>query len=179
MVESPATRRLGFRALFIGIAAIIIFFRILPLSTLPPRWPGPELLLCLTVVWVLRRPDYVPALLIAGVFLIDDLLALRPPGLWALIVLLGTEFLRSRENSTRDLPFFAEWMMAGGVIAVMTLANSFVHFLFMIPQASFAQVSVQLVATLMAYPFLALAMQLAFGLRRAATGEVDALGQRL
>jgi rod shape-determining protein MreD len=179
MVDPVAAARVGFRTLFFALATLILFVRILPLSTAPGGWPGPDLLLCLTVVWVLRRPDYVPALSIAAVFLIDDLMSLRPPGLWSLIVLMGTEFLRSREAATRDLPFMLEWVLAGGVLAAMLFANRFAHAVFMIPQSGLSQVLVQFMATCLAYPVLAIVMQLCFGLRRAATGEVDALGHRL
>jgi rod shape-determining protein MreD len=179
MVDPVTAHRLGFRLLFIGLAALILFARILPLTTLPVVWPGPDMLLCLAIVWVLRRPDYIPALVVAGVFLVDDLLAMRPPGLWALIVLLACEFLRSRETGTRDLPFLGEWMMAGAVIAVVILANQAAYVIFMIPQGGFAQPLIQLVTTVLAYPLVAIAMQVSFGLRRAATGEVDALGHRL
>jgi rod shape-determining protein MreD len=179
MVDPVAAHRLGFRVLFVALAALILFVRILPLTTLPVRWPGPDLLLCLAFVWVQRRPDYVPAVVIAGVFLVDDLMSLRPPGLWALLVLLASEFLRSRETGTRDLPFFGEWMMAGAAIGAVMLTDRLAHVIFMIPQSGFAQTLIQLVATIIAYPFLAMVMQMAFGLRRAATGEVDALGHRL
>lgn len=179
MVDPVAAARAGHRALYFALAALIVFVRILPLSTSPGDWPGPDLLLCLTVVWVLRRPDYIPALSVALVFFIDDLISLRPPGLWSLIVLVGTEYLRSRETATRDLPFLLEWVFAGAVIAGMLFANRFAYALFMIPQAALGQVLVQYLATVVAYPVLAVAMQISFGLRRAAPGEVDALGHRL
>lgn len=179
MVDPFAAARLGHRSLFFALSALIIFMRILPLSTTPGDWPGPDLLLCLTVVWVLRRPDYIPALAVAAVFFIDDLITLRPPGLWALIVLLGTEYLRTREVSTRDLPFLLEWIFASAVIAVMIFTNRFVYAILLIPQSGSAPVLVQYLATILAYPILALVMQLSFGLRRAAPGEVDALGHRL
>ena len=198
MVDPRTARRMGYRALYLGLVAFVLFYRLLPLSALPSpwplpefvltrmplwmmpdQWPGADVLLCLTVVWVLRRPDFIPAVLVAGVFLLDDLLAMRPPGLWAAIVLLGTEFLRARETATRDLPFLGEWMMAGVVIAAMTLANRSVQVLFMIPQVGLGAAILYMLATIAAYPILAYAMQLVFGLRRAATGEVDALGHRL
>ncbi len=179
MIDPHAATRFGHRALYVALVALILFLRLLPLSTAPSPWPGPDLILCLTVVWVLRRPDHLPALIIALVFFADDLLALRPPGLWSLIVLLGTEFLRSRESATRDLPFLLEWVFAGAAIAAMILANRFVMALFMIPDAGFGQVLLQYLATILAYPVIAGLMQLAFGLRRAAPGEVDALGHRL
>ena len=46
---------------------------------MPARWPGPDLIAVrLTLAWVLRRPDYVPALLIALVVLVEDLLLHAP-----------------------------------------------------------------------------------------------------
>ena len=105
MVDPIRATRLAHRLLFVGIVAVLIFIRILPLSSMPSSIPGPDLALGLTLAWVLRHPDYVPAVTIAGVFLLEDLLFMRPPGLWALIVLAGTEFVRAREVVTRDLPF--------------------------------------------------------------------------
>ena len=57
-------------------------------------WPAPDLMLALTLAWVVRRPDLLPAPLIAAYFFVEDILMMRPPGLWALIVLGATEFLR-------------------------------------------------------------------------------------
>ena len=135
--------------------------------------------MCLTLVWVQRRPDFIPAVLIAAIFLLDDLMAIRPPGLWALIVLLGTEFLRSRETATRDLPFWAEWMMVSGVIVAMTLAYRMVLSLLMIPQAGLGPALVYMLATIAIYPLVAGVMQVVFGLHRAAPGEVDTWGRPL
>lgn len=198
MVDPRTATRWAFQVLYLGLVALILFFRLLPLSMVPDvwplpaamvailpdwlspnDWPGPDLLLGLTVVWVLRRPDFMPVLAVAAVFLLDDLLTMRPPGLWALIVLIGTEFLRKRETATRDLPFGWEWLMASAVMGAMVLAYRFAQALFMIPQVSFGPVLLQLLATVAIYPVLAIALQLTFGLRRAAPGEIDAFGQRL
>ena len=179
MVDPIAASRLGYRLLFAGLAALILFVRILPLNAVPARFPGPDLILCLTLVWVLRRPDYVPALLIAWVLLLDDLLAMRPPGLWTLIVLLGTEYLRSRETTLRDIPFALEWLIVGAMITAMTVLNGLVLALFLVPQAGPSLIALQTLATIAAYPLVVLATLFAFRLRKAAPGEVDALGHRL
>lgn len=179
MVDPIATQRLAHRALFIAIVAVILFIRLLPLAPGTGGIPGPDLILCLALAWVLRRPEYSPALLIVAVFLLQDLMFLRPPGLWTLIVLLATEFLRSREVAWRDLPFVLEWLVVGGVLAAMLLANRAVLAMVMVPQAALGQELLQLLSTLAAYPLVVVASRLAFGLRRAAPGEVDALGHRL
>ncbi|MDI3335616.1 rod shape-determining protein MreD [Defluviimonas aestuarii] len=179
MVDPAAATRFSYRSLFLALAAVILFVRLLPLSALPARFPGPDLILCLALAWVQRRPDYAPALLIVIVFLIEDILAMRPPGLWALIVLLGTEFLRSREALLRDLPFIVEWAATGALILAMAIVNWLVLALFLVPQADFGPVMLQVITTIVAYPLIVLATLFVLGVRRTATGEVDTLGRRI
>jgi rod shape-determining protein MreD len=179
MVDPIRARHLAYRLMFLGLAAFFLFLRLLPLSAMPARVPGPDLLLALALLWVLRRPEQVPALMIAAVFLVEDLMTGRPPGLWAAIVLGGTEFLRAREQGLRDAHFMFEWMAAGLVILAMILVNHLVLALFVVPQATLGPEMLHGVMTIFAYPFLALALQMSIGLRRAAPGEVDAMGRRI
>jgi rod shape-determining protein MreD len=179
MVDPIAASRLGHRCLFLALVALILFVRMLPLTALPVHYPGPDLILCLTLVWVQRRPEYVPALVVAVVFLVDDMLAMRAPGLWALLVLIGTEFLRSRETDFRDLPFLVEWAITSIVIVAIVVANRLVLTIFVIPQTGLALTILQALATIAVYPLVVIVSHFAFGLRKAAIGEVDALGHRL
>lgn len=179
MVDPVTSQRLAYRALFFGLAGFIFFARMLPLSTLPPRVPGPDLLVCLVATFVLRRGDYAPAWAIVLVMLLEDFLTMRPPGLWALIVLFGSQFLRSRANLTRDLPFWLEWAMVSAVVVAMTLVYRLVLAIFMVPQVGPGPVMLQIVITLLTYPLFVLAAHFAMGLRKAAPGQVDALGHRL
>ena len=75
------------RAVFLAVAVGVIFFALLPLDTGASRWAPPDLLLAFCLAWAARRPDYVPALSIAFVALLADLLYQRPPGLFALLTL--------------------------------------------------------------------------------------------
>ncbi|MFZ5709419.1 MAG: rod shape-determining protein MreD [Pseudomonadota bacterium] len=179
MIDPVTTLRLGYRAAFLAIAAFLMFVRLLPLSAIPATWPGPDLLLGMTIVWVLRRPDCVPLGAIVAVFLLDDLLSMRPPGLWTLIVLLGTEFMRSRAALTRDLPFLLEWLMSAAVILGMIVANRIALTVFMVPMTGFGPVLLEYLSTMIAYPVIVAVSAWALGLRKAAPGQVDALGHRL
>ncbi len=58
---------------------------------------------------------------------------MRPPGLWAGIVVLGVEFLRAREAPWRDLHFIVEWLLMAAVLVVMTMCYWLVLTLFMVP----------------------------------------------
>lgn len=176
MIDPVTARRWTYRALFVALAALLLFLRLLPLSTLPARIPGPDLMLCITFAWVLRRPDFVPAVAIVAVFVIEDMLAMRPPGLWALFVLLGSEFLRDRAGAMRGLPFLAEWATVTAVMAIMLLANRLVLALVMVPQTGLGPTLLQLLATVAAYPLVVAASHLALGLR--APGELDGMRSR-
>ncbi len=179
MVDPFTAARLLYRLLFVALVALILFLRILPLDAMPSRWPGPDLILCLTFVWLTRRPDYLPAWIIVAVFAVDDLITMRPPGLWTLLALMTTEFVRSREVFLRDLPFTLEWAIFAAAVMVMTVANRLVLSLFMVPQSGFDLVIIEVLTTLAAYPVVAVAVAWIFGLRRSAAGRIDALGRRI
>jgi rod shape-determining protein MreD len=168
-----------YRVMFVIIALVLLFFRLLPLGTLAGQWPGPDLLLCLTFVWVMRRPDYLPVLLIALVFLVEDLILLRPPGLWTALILLATEFLRGRAALTRELNFVVEWMLVAGLMVAMMLAYRLVFTIVLLPQPGFGFALVQTIWSVLCYPLVVMASTLALDLRKPAMGELDNHGRRL
>ena len=49
----------------------------------------------------------------------------------------------------------------------------------MLPQVSLGQAMIQLIASILCYPLVVGATRLAFGVRKPATGEVDAYGRRM
>ncbi|MEZ5912317.1 MAG: rod shape-determining protein MreD [Paracoccaceae bacterium] len=179
MADPIQTARLAYRLIYLLLAVLVIFLRLLPLDTTPTSWPGPNLLLCLCFAWVLRRPEYVPAPLVALVFLADDILSQRPPGLFAAIALLGSEFLRRREAMSRELTFLIEWLMVAGVMTAVFLAYRLGLAITFVAQSNLSMETLQLVSTVVAYPLVVGLTRVGFGLRKAATGEVDAMGRRL
>jgi rod shape-determining protein MreD len=179
MAEPLPSSVWSYRLLYVALAVFLLFLRLLPLGSVAGRWPGPDLLLCLTLVWVMRRPDYVPALLIAVVVLLEDMLLMRPPGLWAAMVVLAAEFLRARAALTRELTFAVEWLLVGGVMLAATVGYRLVMALTMLPQVSLGQTLVQALATILCYPVVVVASRAAFGVRKPATGETDAYGRRM
>ena len=164
---------------YFGVMAVIMLMYLLPTRIGPSGYPGPDLLLCITFAWVLRRPQYVPTPLVAAVFLIGDLLFMRPPGLWTALVVLAVEFLRAREATSRELPFPVEWAMVTGALVAITLADRVILSLFMVPQAGFGLTLLQLIATVLAYPLIVLASRFVFGVAKMTPGEIDARGRRL
>jgi rod shape-determining protein MreD len=165
------------RALFAALAGALVFARLLPLDTLPPGWAGPDLFVALAFAWAVRRPDYVPPLLVAGLALAMDLLLQRPPGLWAAITLLGCETLRRRAPALRDRTFPAEWAAVAGTLVAMTVAARLVLTLFLVDQAPLGLSLMQLLSTLAAYPLVAALSHLVFRVRKLAPGDLATRGQ--
>ncbi len=169
----------GYRLLFLFVACLFLFIRLLPLRDVVGGFPGPDLILCLIFAWMMRRPDFLPVWLIASVLLAEDLLLLRPPGLWTALVVLATEFLRARHALTRELNFAVEWLLASGLMIAMLLAQRLILTLTLVELPPFGFAVVQVMWSIIAYPAIVGLSRLAFDLRKPATGEVDDFGRRL
>ena len=178
MAEPLKTRRWAYRALYALISGAVISVGLLPLGDGTAGFPGPDLPVVIAFAWLLRRPDYVPPLLLAAVTLLGDAFSLRPLGLWAAIVVMAGEFLRSREAMTRDLPFMIEWLLVSVVLVVASTAYWAILTLFLAPQPGLGPLLLRALASAAVYPAVVFCSAL-LGLRRSAPGEVDALGHRL
>ncbi len=167
------------RVTYLFLAAVLIVAPLLPLNMVPRTYPTPDILLAVTAAWAARRPDTLPAPIVVGVFVLADLLFHRPPGLFAALVLLLTEWLRHRSPRLRKGSFLGEWAAVGTGLVAVALVNRLVLAVLMTPQAALGLTLIQLILTIALYPVIAGVAQLALGLRRPAQGEVDALGHRL
>lgn len=170
---------LGHRVLFVGLAVALLFLKLLPVGGSNGGWPGPDLLLCLICAWTMRRPDYLPVGLVAGVVLLEDLILMRPPGLWTALVVLAAEFIRARVALTRELTFVVEWLLVAGIMVSLFLANRIVMGIAFLPQAGFGFSMVQVIWSILCYPVVVAMSRVALDLRKPAMGEVDAYGRRL
>lgn len=137
MADGVRTRVWLYRGIFAALALFILFVRLLPLGTEAGRLPGPDLLLCVMLAWVMRRPDYLPVLMITVIVLLEDVVLMRPPGLWTALVVLATEFLRSRAALTRELSFAVEWMLVAGLMVGLLLGYRLFFAISFLPQPGF------------------------------------------
>ncbi|WP_022704039.1 hypothetical protein [Pseudorhodobacter ferrugineus] len=168
-----------YRLGFVAIALALLFFKMLPLGSVAGDWPGPDLLLCLMLAWVTQRPDHLPTGLIAVVVLAEDMMLMRPPGLWTALVVLATEFLRARSALTRELGFAAEWLLIAGVMVAMLLSYRLAFTIAFMTQPGFGFAFAQTVGSIVMYPVIVWLLRVILHLRKPAAGEVDAMGRRL
>ena len=199
MVDPRTASRLAFQSLFLFLVLLILFLRLLPLSMLPDVWPlpaadgGADAGLALSAELARAGFSIVP----------DHRLGAAPTGLHAgsgggrrlsagrsadhaAAGTLGVDCAdrhripaQTRKCDPRSA--FRVGMADGGCGHGRDGPGLSVH-----PCAvhhstggTFGPAALQLLATVAIYPLVALALQVAFGLRRAAPGEIDVFGQRL
>ncbi|MEY4306196.1 MAG: hypothetical protein RIT52_2371 [Pseudomonadota bacterium] len=195
MIDGATREVWAHRILFVVLALVFLFFRLLPLGeVIAPcgpeatgcrlmAWfshmPGPDLLLCIIFAWTMRRPDYLPVLLIAAVVLLEDLIMLRPPGLWTGLVVLVSEIIRSRVALTRELNFGVEWLLVSAMMVVMLIVYRMAFGLVLLPQPPFGFAMVQVIWSILCYPLVVFLSRVVLDLYKPGMGEVDAYGRRL
>lgn len=167
-----------YRLLFVFFAAVVAYVQLLPLNPGPGYLPGPDILLVLALSWTVMRPDLVPVFLVAAVFLVSDLLLMRPPGLWAALAILACEFLRTRRILLRNSTFLVEWLAVAGVVAAITMANTLILSIFAVPQPSIGLTLIRMLFTILAYPLVVVLLGRAVGLSKTG-GTRERLGGRL
>ena len=171
MAERVASEIWGKRAIFLGLAVAILFIQIMPLQTTPQTWPAPDVLLALTFAWALRRPECVPALLLAGVWLAFDFMLHRPPGLMAALVLLAAEYLKRQSIQARNEGFVTEFMSVAMAMIAVALAYRFILFVVLVSPPPLGLSAIQLGATFVIYPLVVLLSNVAIGIRAPAPGD--------
>ena len=179
MADGIVRRVWLYRGIFVGLALFILFVRLLPLGTVPGHLPGPDLLLCILLAWVMRRPDYLPVVMITLIVFLEDVMLMRPLGLWTALVVLATEFLRSRAALTRELSFAVEWMLIAGLMIGLLLAYRLFFAVAFVPQPAFGFALTQTIWSILCYPIVVMASRLILDLRKPAMGELDDIGRRL
>ena len=175
MIDPITFRTWFFRVLLVILVALITFVYMLPISTLPASLPGPDLPLLLVYAWVMRRPEYVPAVLVAALFFLIGILMQEPPGLRPALILIGLEYLRARARATSDRSFAMEWGMVVAVMAAVLLAERVILAVFLVEQVSFGKSVLRLLISGAAYPVVVAVSVYLFRVRRPLPGEADAL----
>ena len=176
MAMSRQRQLLGQTSYLLAVLALILA-ALLPLSPGRIAWPGPDLLMAVTLAWVLRRPEQVPVLTVALVMLAADILLFRPLGLGAALAVVATEVARRQQHRWRAQGFLVEWLRVAILMGLMVLAERVIRTLFLVPTTlaplpPLGPEALRLIATIAAYPFV-VAVLAALGLRHAAPGALD------
>lgn len=174
MAESAGAKLWVMRGTFVLLALAILFWQLMPFSTVPHNWAGPDLLLVMMMLWVLRRPDYAPIPLVAGLMLLADFLLSRPPGLMAVVTVLVSENLRRRAMTGTEMPFSVEWLTASAGMAAIVISTRILTAIFLLEQPSLGLTLIQLIMSIAVYPLVAGLLGVLLGLRQTRFREGEA-----
>jgi rod shape-determining protein MreD len=164
-----------YRVLFLVLCLFVISFKMLPLGLDDHGLPGPDLLLALTLAWLLRQPAVVPIGSIVIVFLLADFLLQRPPGLWTVLVVLVSESLRRRRMTMTEFPFLVEWSAFAVAVFTMIVLNRIVLWVLMVELPSLGLALAHGIVTAAIYPLVVAVSKFLFGLRKIGPAEAKAL----
>lgn len=156
MVDPVLIRLWIGRIVYVLSALLIMFIGLVPLHFIPRFVSGPDLLICVTFAFALRRPDFVPIWLLAGMFLFADLLSMRPPGLWTAVVILAIEVTRLQEYRFRELVFPFEWVYFSGILFLSLVIYRLILSITLVPVPGFGSVMMEYSATVIFYPLVVL-----------------------
>ena len=161
-------------ALFVVLALSSVYFNLMPLQTTAETLVMPDILVALAAAWIIRRPQSMPLLLTAGLFLLADFLMDRPVGRWAVIALLSVEFMRGQRDTLRNRPFPAEWAAFAGALAVGLIVEALVLQLTLVDRPG-GDIPLQLFAvTVVSYPVIVLLLHAVFRIRAPKPAERSA-----
>lgn len=178
MSENATSRLWVMRLMFAMLVLVILFLHLLPLQTATGGLIWPDLLLAFALAWSVRRPDYVPAALLAGSFLLADLLLQRPPGLWALLALIACEQLKNQARSLRDASLATEMASAIAWIIGIGLGYRVIMAVLLVDLPPLGPALIQIIVTALAYPLVVAITHAFMGVRKAAPNDIGGSGVR-
>lgn len=167
------------RTIYTICALVILFVGLVPLGFTPQFLPQPDVLLCVTLAFILRRPDFVPVWLLALIFLLSDILLMRPLGLWTAVVILMVEVSRTQEYRFRELIFPFEWAYVAGAILLALIVNRIVLTLALVPQLGFGTIMLHFLFTVLIYPLVVAFCVLFLRIHKVTPDEAIRYGHRL
>lgn len=131
----------------------------------PGRLTPPDLVWCLMIAWVIRRPTRVPVWMAPLLGLLGDVLLMRPLGLGALGLMLGVEVFRGRAAVFHAAPFLVEWIAAVLGYAALVFGMRLVLEVTFADGPSLARLGLAVLATGVAYPLVVLGLTWCLGVR--------------
>ncbi|MDR6264444.1 MULTISPECIES: hypothetical protein [Rhodobacterales] len=180
MMDDIAPFRLWLcRAYYLGIGLLLVLWSIVPFDLTAGSWPRPDIFYCITIAYVVRKPEWAPVWAVFFVFFMRDVLTLAPLGLFTLLIVLGSEVVRGNIQAFREYSFGLEWLWMGAIFTAITIVQQILLLLMLAQTPRFVEQIYLIVFTIMAYPVIVGAMKYGFGFTRPRPGELDAWGKRL
>lgn len=151
--------------LFLILGFVAIGIPMIPMGLAADSLPVPDLLFGLIIAWIIRRPETAPLFSVVFVAVLADAMLMRPLGLWALLILIGSEALRFSLRAFRDIPFVLEWAYVAGLLVLMTLLQSVILFVSFSDGYGFSDQTWHVLRTIAIYPVIVAMLHYIFRIR--------------
>ena len=155
-----------YRLLFLCLCFLTLVINLVPNGFTNTYLTFPDILYCLAASWIFRKPNYVPAPLVVGVFLFQDILFGLPIGLGTAIMLAIIEYLRSRNELIRYQSFFIEWGMVSFGYLIFILLYQLVLIITFSQPSSFGTLIFLFLETIIIYPAIVFVSSNLFKVRK-------------
>lgn len=168
----------AYRGLFFVLGLLMVAYPLLPLQFNPARLAAPDLLFALTMAWVVRQPQSAPFLLIAALALLADAVLMRPLGLWALLLLVGSEVVRFSYKAVQDRGIMMEFALVAGLLAGLAILQNLLLWISFSQALDLVRLVQFVMLTLLCYPFMVLFLHYILRVRKPDTSKrPDRLGK--
>ncbi|HRO11337.1 rod shape-determining protein MreD [Amaricoccus sp.] len=150
--------------LLVGLGIVAVAAALIPLGP-GGELAAPDLLFCLVVAWIVRRPATTPLWAVLGLGIFADLMMSRPLGLGALGLLLASEWFRRRAARFQSGPFLLEWLAMALAFAAVLAAMRLALALVFAEAPGLSMLVRYAVTTALAYPLVVLGLAWCLKLR--------------
>ncbi|WP_118135320.1 rod shape-determining protein MreD [Oceanicella sp. SM1341] len=153
------------------VSALGLLISLAPVGLSATDMPMPDLVYLPIAVWLIRRPEAAPLLLVFAIGLAADLLRGGPLGIGVLGLIGAGELLRRMSEGLVRGPFMMEWLVAGGLFIGLLAFQCVALWLTFSPRPAFGLLWQHAAGTVLLYPLVAFALRPLTGPRGRASAE--------
>ena len=166
MIKNYRYRIILNQFLFFFIFALGLFILLSPITLLPTNILLPETTLLITLILIIRSPDYVPFWLIFLTFILSDFLLTKPLGLNTFIVLIITEFVRRNRPAFVEMLFLSEWLVISIILFFASLLKEILLILSLSERNGWIETLQQIGVDIFMYPIVVILVRVVFQVKK-------------
>ncbi len=119
----------------------------------------PDLLTCFVFSILLNRPKLCPSYIILIIYILSDIILMRPIGLFCALIFIVSELIRRYSKAITKETFLIHWFIFLSCLLAVHFLNIIVHKLFFMPYPQVIFLAKQLAVTTLFYPLFDLPLK--------------------
>ena len=119
----------------------------------------PDLLTCLIFAILINRPNLCPPYIILLIYILSDIILMKPIGLYCALIFIATELIRKYNKIIRKESFLMHWFIFLSCLMIVQVLNISIHKLFFLPSPQLILLTKQFALTVFFYPLFDLPLK--------------------